>query len=259
MRRFGGSRPTSSNARTPIISHGRRSAISGAIARASAVKRAAERHGLRVAQPATLRSADARASLAESPDLLIVIAYGLLLPASVLEWPRLGCVNLHASLLPRWRGAAPVQHALLARDAETGISLMRMDAGLDTGPVYLQRSIAIGPRTTAGEVIVAGQNLGRTSEGELARWRSRHIGFIFQLYNLIPVLTAYENVELPLTLTRLSRRDRDEHVRAALEIVGLSDRVHHYPRQLSGGQEQRVAIARAIATDPTLRQPALSP
>ena len=119
---------------------------------ASAVKRAAERHGLRLAQPATLRSADARASFGDSPDLLIVIAYGLLLPTSVLEWPRLGCVNLHASLLPRWRGAAPIQHALLARDAETGISLMRMDAGLDTGPVYLQRSIAIGPRTTAGEL-----------------------------------------------------------------------------------------------------------
>ena len=119
---------------------------------ASSVKRVAERHGMRVAQPATLRSADARASLGESPDLLIVIAYGLLLPASVLEWPRLGCVNLHASLLPRWRGAAPIQHALLARDAETGISVMHMDAGLDTGPVYLQRSIAIGVRETGGEL-----------------------------------------------------------------------------------------------------------
>jgi methionyl-tRNA formyltransferase len=119
---------------------------------ASPIKRAAQRHGLRVVQPATLRSADARASLGESPDLLIVIAYGLLLPASVLEWPRLGCVNLHASLLPRWRGAAPIQHALLARDAETGISVMRMDAGLDTGPVYLRRSIAIGARETGGEL-----------------------------------------------------------------------------------------------------------
>jgi methionyl-tRNA formyltransferase len=119
---------------------------------ASAVKRTAQRHGLRVEQPATLRSADARASLGESPDLLIVIAYGLLLPSSVLAWPRLGCVNLHASLLPRWRGAAPIQHALLARDAETGVSVMRMDAGLDTGPVYLERAIAIAARETANEL-----------------------------------------------------------------------------------------------------------
>ncbi len=117
-------------------------------------------------------------------------------------------------------------------------TLLNLVAGLD--------------RPTSGSVIVCGQNLGTTSESELARWRSRHIGFIFQLYNLIPVLTAYENVELPLTLTPLNRRQRDEHVRAALDVVGLADRMDHYPRQLSGGQEQRVSIARAIATDPTL-------
>ena len=128
--------------------------------------------------------------------------------------------------------------ALMGPSGSGKSTLLNLVAGLD--------------RPTSGEVIVAGQDLGRTSEGELARWRSRHIGFIFQLYNLIPVLTAYENVELPLTLARLSRRERDEHVRAALDVVGLTDRIHHYPRQLSGGQEQRVAIARAIATDPTL-------
>jgi len=128
--------------------------------------------------------------------------------------------------------------ALMGPSGSGKSTLLNLVAGLD--------------RPTSGQVIVAGQDLGRTSEGELAKWRSRHIGFIFQLYNLIPVLTAYENVELPLTLTRLSRRQRDEHVKAALEVVGLSDRLHHYPRQLSGGQEQRVAIARAIATDPTL-------
>lgn len=128
--------------------------------------------------------------------------------------------------------------ALMGPSGSGKSTLLNLVAGLD--------------RPTSGIVQVVGQNLGQTSEGDLARWRARHIGFIFQLYNLIPVLTAYENVELPLTLTRLSKRERDEHVRAALEVVGLSDRVDHYPRQLSGGQEQRVAIARAIATDPTL-------
>jgi len=90
------------------------------------------------------------------------------------------------------------------------------------------------------------------SSGQLAKWRARHVGFIFQLYNLVPVLNAYENVELPLLLTKLSKKQRREHVHTALAIVGLDDRMSHYPRQLSGGQEQRVAIARAIVTDPTL-------
>jgi putative ABC transport system ATP-binding protein len=89
-------------------------------------------------------------------------------------------------------------------------------------------------------------------ESELARWRAEHVGFIFQLYNLIPVLTAFENVELPLLLTRLSRKERREHVKTALSVVGLADRMDHYPRQLSGGQEQRVAIARAIVADPAI-------
>lgn len=121
-----------------------------------------------------------------------------------------------------------------------------------SGKSTLLNLIAGLDKPTQGSVIVCGQDLGATSEGELAKWRSRHIGFIFQLYNLIPVLTAYENVELPLTLTHLTRRQRDEHVKAALSVVGLEDRMDHYPRQLSGGQEQRVSIARAIATDPTL-------
>src|SRR5262245_50289804 len=121
-----------------------------------------------------------------------------------------------------------------------------------SGKSMLLNLIASLDRPTSGTVRVVGQDLGQTSEGELAHWRSRHIGFIFQLYNLIPVLTAYENVELPLTLTRLSRPERKKHVDSALEVVGLSDRSGHFPRQLSGGQEQRVAIARAIVTDPTL-------
>ncbi len=107
-------------------------------------------------------------------------------------------------------------------------------------------------RPTSGSLAVAGQDIARLNESELASWRHRHIGFIFQFYNLIPVLTAFENVELPLTLTRLSKADRKRKVETALEVVGLGDRMRHFPRQLSGGQEQRVAIARAIVTDPDL-------
>jgi len=107
-------------------------------------------------------------------------------------------------------------------------------------------------RPTRGSVTVGGTNISSLSERALAAWRARHIGFIFQLYNLIPVLTAFENVELPLLLTNLSKKQRREHVMTSLNIVGLVDRASHYPRQLSGGQEQRVAIARAIVTDPTL-------
>ena len=128
--------------------------------------------------------------------------------------------------------------ALMGPSGSGKSTLLNLIAGLD--------------RPTSGLVRVVGQVIGESSEGELARWRSRHIGFIFQMYNLIPVLTAYENVELPLTLTSLSRKQRDEQVRTALEVVGLADRMDHFPRQLSGGQEQRVSIARAIATDPTL-------
>ena len=105
---------------------------------------------------------------------------------------------------------------------------------------------------TEGSIQVAGVDIGGLSGSALSRWRARHIGFIFQLYNLLPVLTAERNVELPLLLTRLSKAERRRHVEVALRVVGLSDRARHYPRQLSGGQEQRVGIARAIVTDPTL-------
>jgi putative ABC transport system ATP-binding protein len=107
-------------------------------------------------------------------------------------------------------------------------------------------------RPTSGTIQIGDTEISNLSERALATWRARHIGFIFQLYNLIPVLTAYENVELPLLLTPLSKKQRRDHVMTALTIVGLGDREKHYPRQLSGGQEQRVAIARAIVTDPTL-------
>jgi putative ABC transport system ATP-binding protein len=107
-------------------------------------------------------------------------------------------------------------------------------------------------RPTSGTVEVAGEPISRLSDGQLAKWRARHIGFIFQFYNLLPVLTAERNVELPLLLTSLSAAQRRQHVATALGVVDLSDRAKHYPRQLSGGQEQRVGIARAIVNDPTL-------
>ncbi len=103
-----------------------------------------------------------------------------------------------------------------------------------------------------GSILVNGVEITTLAETELARWRSLHVGFIFQFYNLIPVLTAFENVELPLLLTRLSRKERLAHVETALRVVGLADRMDHYPSQLSGGQQQRVAIARAVVTDPTI-------
>ena len=121
-----------------------------------------------------------------------------------------------------------------------------------SGKTTLLNLIAGIDRPTSGRVIVAGTQVSALSEAELARWRSRHIGFIFQFYNLIPVLTALENAELPLLLTSLGKRERRERAMTALRVVGLADRAKHYPRQLSGGQEQRVAIARAIVTDPTV-------
>ena len=118
---------------------------------ASPVKEAALKHGLPVAQPLTLKDAAARAQLAAwNPDVLVVVAYGLILPREVLALPRLGCVNIHASLLPRWRGAAPIQRAIQAGDSHTGVTIMLMDAGLDTGPMLLQRQVAIGAQDTSG-------------------------------------------------------------------------------------------------------------
>ena len=121
-----------------------------------------------------------------------------------------------------------------------------------SGKTTLLNLIAGIDRPNSGQVSVDGLDIGTLGESDLAVWRSRHVGFIFQFYNLLPVLTAYENVELPLLLTNLSKKEKKEHVEAALALVGLSDRMQHYPKQLSGGQEQRVAIARAIVTDPTI-------
>jgi len=121
-----------------------------------------------------------------------------------------------------------------------------------SGKSTLLNLIAGIDKPSAGEIFVAGIDIAQLSDGELAAWRAAHIGFIFQFYNLMPVLTAFENVELPLQLTGLSRRERHERVDNTLALVGLTDRASHYPNELSGGQQQRVAIARALIADPTL-------
>lgn len=128
--------------------------------------------------------------------------------------------------------------ALMGPSGSGKSTLLNIIAGLDT--------------PSAGQMTVAGANTAQMSEGERAKWRSRNIGFIFQTYNMMPVLTALENVELPLLLTKLSSKERRERATIALRVVGLQDRMDHFPRQLSGGQEQRVTIARAIVTDPNL-------
>ncbi|MFO7445641.1 MAG: ABC transporter ATP-binding protein [Ignavibacteriaceae bacterium] len=121
-----------------------------------------------------------------------------------------------------------------------------------SGKTTLLNLISGIDRPSSGNIIVADSDISKLGESALAKWRSSNIGFVFQFYNLIPVLTAYENVELPLLLTKLSKAERKQHVETALNIVGLGDRMDHYPKQLSGGQEQRVAIARAIVTDPMI-------
>jgi putative ABC transport system ATP-binding protein len=136
-------------------------------------------------------------------------------------------------------------------DIKTGEFLTLMGPS-GSGKSTLLHIIAGIDRPTSGECRVQNVDMTRLNESELADWRNQNVGFVFQTFNLIPVLTAYENIELPLLLTRLTRRQRREHVRTALELVGLGDRSHHLPRQLSGGQEQRVAIARALVTSPSL-------
>jgi putative ABC transport system ATP-binding protein len=136
-------------------------------------------------------------------------------------------------------------------DVETGEFLALMGPS-GSGKTTLLNLIAGIDRPTAGSLRIGGAEIAGLSRSRLADWRSANVGYIFQLYNLVPVLTAYENVELPLLLHRMGRRDRHARVAAALELVGVADRHDHYPRQLSGGQEQRVAIARAIVTDPKI-------
>jgi len=136
-------------------------------------------------------------------------------------------------------------------DIATG-EFMALMGPSGSGKTTLLNMIAAIDRPTKGELLVQGQDIFRLNDSQTARWRNEHIGYVFQTFNLIPVLTAFENVELPLLLTKLNSQQRREHVMTALKLVGLEDRVNHLPKQLSGGQEQRVAIARAIVSDPTL-------
>ncbi|HZF30625.1 MAG TPA: ABC transporter ATP-binding protein [Gammaproteobacteria bacterium] len=136
-------------------------------------------------------------------------------------------------------------------DVEAGEFLALMGPS-GSGKTTLLNLIGGLDRPDKGEIAVAGQRIDQLSSGQLAKWRARHVGFIFQFYNLLPVLTAERNVEVPLLLTKLSSRERKRNVHAALELVGLADRAKHKPSELSGGQQQRVAIARAIIADPTL-------
>jgi putative ABC transport system ATP-binding protein len=151
-----------------------------------------------------------------------------------------------------WRNnlEIPVLHNLTLNVEEGEFLALMGPSG--SGKTTLLNLIAGIDRPSKGELIVAGTDIAKLSESALAKWRSASIGFVFQFYNLIPVLTAYENVELPLLLTKLSKTEKRKHVESALNIVGLGDRMGHYPKQLSGGQEQRVAIARAIVTDPVI-------
>lgn len=150
------------------------------------------------------------------------------------------------------RGAEKIEvFAGLTLDVEQG-SFTALMGPSGSGKSTLLNLIAGLDKPTSGVVRVNGAEVSAMSAGQLADWRAQHVGFVFQSFNLLPVLTAFQNVELPLLLTRLSRRERDERIKIALGVVGLEDRMDHYPRQLSGGQEQRVAIARAIVADPTL-------
>ncbi len=155
-------------------------------------------------------------------------------------------------------------HKVYQRDQQkipvlTGLSISIADGDFvalmgpsGSGKTTLLNLIGGIDQPTSGSLVVGGRDIAKLAGKSLAQWRSRNIGYIFQLYNLIPVLTALQNVELPLLLVKMSGRERRERATTALKLVGLGDRLHHYPRQLSGGQEQRVAIARAIVSDPAV-------
>ncbi|HVN77762.1 MAG TPA: ABC transporter ATP-binding protein [Terriglobia bacterium] len=158
-------------------------------------------------------------------------------------------VNLHKEHKRDEFQIVALQNADLKIQKGEFVALMGPSGSGKSTLLYLLAAI---DRPTAGRVRVLGQDLQDLSDKQIAHWRNEHIGFVFQTFNLIPVLTARENVELPLLLTHLNKKERIDHAETALKLVGLEDRMNHYPRQLSGGQEQRVAIARAIVTDPQI-------
>jgi putative ABC transport system ATP-binding protein len=164
----------------------------------------------------------------------------------------MGAVEVHdvRKVYRRDAQEVPVLDGLSLEVAEGDFVALMGPSG--SGKTTLLNLIGGIDRPTSGSLKVAGTEIGYMKGAKLAKWRARHIGFIFQLYNLIPVLTALQNVELPLLLVKMSGRERKQRARTALELVGLGDRLKHFPRQLSGGQEQRVAIARAVVSDPTL-------
>jgi len=157
-------------------------------------------------------------------------------------------------LLTAEKEATRALDAIAARRRRLPMVSFGNDYTFDTpaGKTTLLNMIAAIDRPTSGELLVMGENIFRLNDSQSAHWRNTHVGYVFQTFNLIPVLTAFENVELPLLLTKMTTQQRRDHVMTALKLVGLEDRVHHLPKQLSGGQEQRVAIARAIVSDPTL-------
>ncbi len=163
--------------------------------------------------------------------------------------PLIQCRGLTKSYKKGDNTITPLQELDLDVPAGDFLALMGPSG---SGKTTLLNLIAGIDRPTGGRLVIGGTDIATLSRTRLADWRSTHVGYVFQLYNLVPVLTAYENVELPLLLHRMSPRERHARVQTALQLVGVADRHDHYPRQLSGGQEQRVAIARAIVTDPTI-------
>lgn len=206
----------------------------------SPVKEVATAHGIPVLQPTRLADPALLTTLGPAPDLMVVIAYGLLLPAWLLAWPRVGCVNLHASLLPRWRGAAPIQHAILAGDTATGISLMQMETGLDTGPVYASLTTPIGARESAGELhdrlaVLAAELMAEALPGLLAG-----------------TLTAVpQRTQLATTAPKISKADARIDWRREAEALARAVRAYNpWPvaeAQLTTGARLRIWVAEAVA------------